>query len=112
MAKRGFLIEFVHPGGRSPDVHRIGNWAEDLLVAAESHGWGTVVDSNPPFDRVWALASSDRALGDLAQAIRRTLRHHNLLDDAMVTKIEASDLEQERGGRSTRDAGPRKRDDA
>jgi hypothetical protein len=87
MANRGFLITFVHPGGQPPDSHRIRNWAEDLLVAAETNGWGTVANPDTATDRVWALASSDRTLGDLGQAVRRTLRHHNLLDEATVTKI-------------------------
>ena len=113
MAKRGFLITFVRPGGRPPDTHRIRNWAEDLLVEAEKQGWGTVVNSDTACDRVWVVASSDRALGDLAQGIRRTLRHHKLVDDATITKVTGTaELDPASFEQSARDEVRPKRDDA
>ena len=90
MANRGFLITFVYPGGQPPDSHRIRDWAEDLLVAAHTNGWGTVTNPDTATDQVFVMASSDRALGDLGQAVRRTLRHHNLLEEATVTKVSGA----------------------
>jgi hypothetical protein len=95
VAKRGFLVTFGGSGGE-PDVHRIRNWAEDLFVDARTRGYGTVENADSALDRVWVVASSGRALGDLAQAIRRSLGRHNLLDHAIVSKLTGSAESEER----------------
>jgi hypothetical protein len=51
------------------------------------NGWGDVENPDTATDKVWVTASSARTLGDVAGAVKRTLRHHKLLEDAVVTKL-------------------------
>ncbi len=68
----------VRAGDIPVGVDRIRNWAEDLLE---------VEIPDTAIERVSVLASSARTLGDVAHAVKRTLRHHNLLQDAIVTRL-------------------------
>lgn len=89
MAKRGFQIVFpdIGPAG----IHRIRNWAENLYWEVSRKGWGTVEDLDRATDTVWVFASSARVTGDLAKAIRRTLRHAHLLEQATIAKFSVAD---------------------
>ena len=90
MAKPGFLVSFAGISRDDSRVHRIRNWAEDLYLQANRNGWGTVENLDAAVDTVCVVASSPRALGNLAGAIKRSLRHHNLLEDAVVEKLSGS----------------------
>jgi hypothetical protein len=90
VARRGFLVSFAVIGREDSGVHRIRNWAEDLHRQAQQNGWGTVEKSDNAVDRVCVVASSPRDLGNLAGAVKRSLKHHKLLDDAVVEKLSGS----------------------
>jgi hypothetical protein len=90
VARPGFLVTFAVMGREDSAVHRIRNWAEDLYRQANQNGWGTVENPDTAVDTVCVVASSPRALGNLAGAVRRSLRHHKLLDDAVVEKLSGS----------------------
>ena len=87
MATPGFLVSFAVISRDQAGLHRIRNWAEDLHQQAARNGWGTVENPDTAVDAVCVVASSPRALGDLAGAVKRTLRQHKLLEDAVVEKL-------------------------
>jgi hypothetical protein len=87
VAKRGFLITFSVTGDQAVATDRIRNWAEDLLGDIRRNLWGDVDHPDTAIDKVWVSASSPRTMGDLAGAVKRTLRRHRLLDVAVVTKL-------------------------
>ena len=90
MAKAGFLVSFAVISREDSGVHRIRNWAEDLHRQARQNGWGTVENPDTAVDAVCVVASSPRVLGNLAGAVKRSLRHHKLLEDAVVEKLSGS----------------------
>lgn len=93
--RRGLVVSFSESGRDGPGVHRIRNWAEALLVDIQRRGWGTVENPDTATDTVWVLTSSRRTMGDLTKAVLRTLRHANLLADAVVTRFaDTSDTEE------------------
>ena len=90
MARPGFLVSFAVVSRDDSGVHRIRNWAEDLHRQANQNGWGTVENPDGAVDTVCVVASSPHALGNLAGAVKRSLRHHRLLEDAVVEKLSGS----------------------
>jgi len=89
MARKGFLVAFPERGRGEPGIDRIRNWAEDLFHQVRRNSLGSVVDPDRSTDKVWVVAASPRATGDLAAAIRRSLQQHELYDNATVTKLVA-----------------------
>ena len=90
VAKRAFLITFAVIGHEGTGVHRTRNWAEDVQRDIGRHRFGNVENPDTATDKVWIRMSSPRVRGDLAGAIQWSLRHHNLLEDAVVARV--SDL--------------------
>ena len=90
MARPGFLVSFAVISREDSGVHRIRNWAEDLYRQANQNGWGTVENPDTAVDTVCVVASSSRALGNLVGAVKRSLRHHKLLEDAVVERLSGS----------------------
>jgi hypothetical protein len=91
--RRGYVIRFA--GVRSPGdylVHRVHNFTEDLQVDLQRHGWGTVDNPDTATDAVFVTPSSERMLGEVARAIRRALRHHQLSDESVVARREGDGL--------------------
>jgi hypothetical protein len=87
VSKRGFLVSFSNAAPEPLGLDRVRNWAEDLSHEAARKGWGTVEDADVAIDRVSVIASSARTLESLAGAVKRSLRHHNLLGIAVVSKL-------------------------
>jgi hypothetical protein len=88
---KGFIVSFPDVGGdTAAHVHRVRNWAEDLWHEAHDKGWGIVENADTATDRVSVAVANGRKLGDMSQAIRRSLRKHNLLKEALIAKAPTS----------------------
>ncbi len=87
MTQRGFVITFPACEPEGPGIDRIRNWAEDLFRHITRKGLGNVEDPNRSTDKVWVVAATPRATGDLVTAIRRSLKQHNLEGSARVSKL-------------------------
>jgi hypothetical protein len=73
--------------------HRILNFAEDLFFSELSPcGLGTVPNMDTAISQVVVVLSSPRSLGSVSRAIRRTLRHHNLLAQARLSRVTEAGL--------------------
>ena len=86
MAKPGFLVSFAGVGAQQVPVPRVRDFAEDLQHEVERHAWGTVENPDTAIDMVEVTAATSRALGNVAGAIKRSLRRLRLLDSAIVTR--------------------------
>jgi hypothetical protein len=101
MATKGFIVSFQSlPGDSATVVDRVRNWAEDLWREVHDHGWGVVENPDTATDAVTVTVAGGRSLGAVAAAIRRSLRRHNLLGAALITKASGGVRRRTSGCRS------------
>jgi hypothetical protein len=75
-------------------IHRVRDFAEDLQSEVERQGCGSVDNEDTATDVVEVTAATTRQLGNLAAAIKRSLRRQQLLERAIVTRRASRSAEQ------------------